>query len=121
LPKAPVIAREVVGAAKTFHEGKHHAKAGKDAEAGGGEDDRAGIDAAGEDVGLEQVHCVRGQKLIESGAEPACEVCSFGHSSDECGENEGGGKEHEHAGIGDSLGRVDDVVSEGEAEGFAEI
>ena len=76
---------------------------------------------AAEDILLQQVHGVSGQKLIERGAKPADEGVAFRHLGDQRGENQGGGKEHEHAGIGDSLGRIDHVVSKGVAEGYAEI
>jgi len=111
----------MVGAAEAFHEGEHHAEAGEDAEGGGGEDDLGGMDSSAEDVRLQQVHGVRGQKLIESCAEPAGEVGPFRHLSDERGENQGSGKEHEHAGIGRSLGGVDDVVRHGLGDGVTEI
>ena len=39
--KAPVLVRNLIGPAKTLHQRQHHAQAGKDAEAGGGQEQLA--------------------------------------------------------------------------------
>jgi hypothetical protein len=112
-PKAPILGREPVGAAKALHQRQHHAQTGKDAEAGGGQDHLAGVDATGKDVRLKQVHGVGGQKLAESGADFAHKCVSLRYLGQQRGDHQESGKHHEHAGIGHSLGRVDHVVGNG--------
>ena len=77
-PKAPIMEREPVGAAKALHQRQHYAQAGKDAQAGGGEDHLPGVDMAAENVGLQQVQRVCGQQLLEGGAHRAHQRIALG-------------------------------------------
>ena len=121
LPEAPVVARQPVGAAKALHQREHQAQAGKDREAGGGEDQLRGVKAAGLHRGLQQGHRVGGQKLLEGGANLAHQRGSLRHLGQQRGQNHQRRKERQHSRIGGGLGRVEHVVLKSQPEGFAEM
>ena len=67
-PEGPAFGRKPIGAAKSLHEGKHDAEAGKQAQPGGGENNRAGMEMVREDGGLHQIEGIGGHKLLEDDA-----------------------------------------------------
>ena len=120
-PESPGLGWQQVGAAKTLHEREHDAEARKDAEAAGGEHQLPGINAAREDVGLNQVKRVYGKKLVEDGAQLAQHGAAFLHLRHQRGDYQQSGKDHEHAGIRRGLGGVDHVVGQGLEDRFADF
>ena len=66
-----------------------------------------------EDGGLNEIESVGGQKLLQDGARFAHQRGPLFNLSHKSGDDQQGGKEHEHAGIGGGFGRIDDVVGQG--------
>jgi hypothetical protein len=120
-PEGPVFRRQMIGAAETFHEREHDAEAGKQAKACCRKDKRAGAEVMGEDRRLHQVECVRREKLFENGACFAHEGGSRFNLRYQSGDHEQCGEEHEHSGVGDCLGRIDNVVGQSLQQGFSEF